>query len=87
MSGRGKLLEATRCVFCRMPTPDRFLRLPMCPICRDQSYDFLLVSGVQVLMVPIVGLSGGQFMIQELLMFVVLIFVKHRITPPWQRIR
>ncbi len=78
---------ATRCVFCRMDSRDRFLGLLMCAICRDQSYDFLLVSGVQLLMAPIVGISIGQFLAQELLMFVVLIFVKHRITPPWLRAR
>jgi hypothetical protein len=68
-----------------MPTPERFLRVPMCPICRDQSYDFLLVSAVQVLMAPIVGVTKGQFTVQELLMFAALIVVKHRLTPPWQR--
>ncbi len=76
-----------RCIFCRMPTPERFLRLPMCPICRDQSYDFLLASAVAVIMAPIVGISGSQFSVQELLLFVALIFVKHRITPPWERAR
>jgi hypothetical protein len=85
MSDRDEIPTPARCVFCRMPTPDRFLHVPMCPICRDQSYDFLLVSGVQVLMAPIVGISGLQFLSQELLMFFVLIFVKHRITPPWER--
>jgi hypothetical protein len=58
----------------------------MCPICRDQSYDFLLASGVQVLMAPFVGISGSQFTVQELLLFFVLIFAKHRITPPWERV-
>ena len=87
MNDRAPVAKATRCVFCRMDTPDRFLGLLMCTICRDQSYDFLLVSGVQVLMAPIVGISLGQFLAQEVLMFVVLIFVKHRITPPWLRAR
>jgi len=85
MSDGDATAKTSRCVFCRMPTADRFLRLPMCPICRDQSYDFLLVSGVQVLMVPIIGISGRQFLGEELLIFVALIFVKHRIHPPWQR--
>jgi hypothetical protein len=70
-----------------MPTAERFLRLPMCPICRDQSYDFLLASGVQVLMAPVVGISGTQFTVQELLLFFALIFLKHRIAPPWERAR
>ena len=85
MTDRDETSKPSRCVFCRMSTADRFLRLPMCAICRDQSYDFLLVSGVQVLMVPIVGITGRQFTAQELSMFVVLIFVKHRITPLWER--
>lgn len=79
--------KTTWCVFCHMDTRERFLGLLMCAICRDQSYDFLLVSGVQILMAPIVGISTGQFLAQEVLMFVVLIFVKHRITPPWLRTR
>jgi hypothetical protein len=45
MSDRDEPAKSARCVFCRMHTADRFLRLPMCPICRDQSYDVLLVSG------------------------------------------
>jgi hypothetical protein len=36
-----------RCVFCRMRTTHRFAKLPMCEICRDQSYDFLWASLVQ----------------------------------------
>ena len=56
-----KSLRPRRCVFCRMPTRDRFLRLPMGPICRDQSCDFLLASAVAVVMAPIVGISGTQF--------------------------
>ena len=87
MNDQEETAKATHCVFCRMSTPDRFLGLLMCTICRDPSYDFLLVSGVQVLMAPIIGISGRQFMAQEVLMFVVLIFVKHRITPPWLRAR
>ena len=74
-----------RCVFCRMPTADRFLRLPMCPICRDQSYDFVMATGVQVVMAPIVGITLRQFATEEGLLFVALIVLKHRIVPPWER--
>jgi hypothetical protein len=54
-------------------------------ICRDETYDFLLASGVQVFMALIVGIGVEQFIVPELLMFFVLIFLKHRITPPWGR--
>ena len=85
MSHGDATAKPSRCVFCHMPTPDRFLGLFMCPICRDQSYDFLLVSGVQLLMAPIIGISLRQFLGEELSIFVASIFVKHRIVPPWQR--
>jgi hypothetical protein len=71
-------LRISRCVFCRMPTPERFLRLPMCAICRDQFYDFLWASGVNAGVGLPAGLSGRWFVVEEALMFVVLVFVKHR---------
>lgn len=74
-----------RCVFCRMATLHRFLRLAMCPICRDQSYDFLWVSGVQTLLYALGAMGGAFFLIDEVLLFVVLVLVRHRIPPPWQR--
>ena len=72
-----------RCVFCRMPTPIRFLRLPMCGICRDQAYDFLWASGVQASLVVFGLISGVTFLLEEVLLFAVLVIVKHRVHPPW----
>ncbi len=74
-----------RCVFCRMDTAGRFRKLPMCLICREQAYDFLWVSLVQALVVLVGGLSGFFFFVEEVLLFIVLVLVKHRITPPWER--
>jgi hypothetical protein len=72
-----------RCVFCRMPTPIRFLRVPMCGICRDQAYDFLWASGVQAALVAFGLISGLTFLAEEVLLFAVLVIVKHRVHPPW----
>lgn len=72
-----------RCLFCRMPTQIRFLRLPMCGICRDQAYDFLWASGVQASLVVFGLISGLTFLLEEVLLFAVLVLVKHRIHPPW----
>ena len=33
--------EHNKCPFCRMPSMGRFLRIPVCAICRDQLYDFI----------------------------------------------
>ena len=74
-----------RCVFCRMSTTLRFLRLKVCEICRDQVYDFLGVSGVLALVTLAFDLGGMVFLVQEVLLFLVLIVVKHRFPPPWQR--
>lgn len=53
----------------------------MCGICHDQSFDFLWASGVQGLLV-LVGLLGAwTFVLEEVLLFAVLVFVKHRVTP------
>ena len=74
-----------RCLFCRMPTTTRFLRLPTCAICRDQLYDFLWASGVNLGVGIPAGLSSRTFVIEETLLFVVLVIVKHRLPPPWLR--
>ena len=74
-----------RCVFCRMSTTLRFLRLNVCEICRDQVYDFLWVSAVQALVSVVFALGILFFLVEEVLLFGVLIFVKHRFPPPWQR--
>ncbi len=72
-----------RCLFCRMHTPHRWLRAPMCAICRDQSYDFLWASAVQSVIVLVGGMSAWTFVIDEVLLFTVLVLVKHRIRAPW----
>jgi hypothetical protein len=78
-------IAGARCVLCRMHTPHRWLRLPLCAICRDQSYDFLWASGVQGVIALAGGLSGGYLVLEEVLLFAVLVLVKHRIPPPWGR--
>ncbi len=75
----------TKCLFCRMQTTYRFLRLPLCAICRDQMYDFGWASGVQGILVLGGFLSGLTFLLEEVLLFTVLVFVKHRIPAPWDR--
>jgi len=74
-----------RCIFCRMRTSYGFAGLPMCAICRDQSYDFLWASLVQAIVVVAGGMSGFFFVVDEALLFTVLVLVKHRIQPPWER--
>ena len=77
--------SALQCLFCRMSTTIRFLRLPMCSICRDQFYDFLWASGVQAVVASAFRLGGLFFLVEEVLLFSVLVLVKHRIPPPWER--
>ncbi|NOX68139.1 MAG: hypothetical protein GXP15_03050 [Gammaproteobacteria bacterium] len=74
-----------RCWFCRMQDPTRWLGMPLCPICRDQVYDFLWVSLVQTIVWMFGGISGLFFMIDELLLFFVLIIIKHRVPVPWEQ--
>ncbi len=73
-----------KCLLCRMNTTLHFLLLNVCEICRDQVYDFLWVSGVQALVTVTFDLGGLVFLVQEILLFLVLIIVKHRFPPPWQ---
>ena len=77
-------ISLPRCVFCRMETAHRWLAMPMCAICRDQSYDFLWASAIQALIAAAGGMSGRTFVLDEVLLFAVLVFVKHRIGTPWQ---
>lgn len=67
-----------RCVFCRMPTAALFLRLPMCAICRDQAHDFCWASAVQAGLMATGLISGLTFVLEEILLFTVLVIVKHR---------
>ncbi len=81
--GEGTETTSRRCPFCRMPSQIRFLHVPMCGICRDQSYDFLWASAVQASLVALGLISGLTFVLEEVLLFSVLVVVKHRIQPPW----
>jgi hypothetical protein len=73
-----------RCWFCWMQTTLRWLRIPVCPICRDQLYDFFWVSAVQSVVWLLGGIDGWFFVIDEVLLFIVLVFVKHRVPTPWR---
>jgi hypothetical protein len=85
MSSGSADVDTWKCLFCRMPTQHRFLGMPLCAICRDQMYDFLWASGVQAGLVAAGLLGGVTFVAEEVLLFFVLVFVKHRLPPPWQR--
>lgn len=62
----------------------RWLGIPVCPICRDQVYDFLWVSMVQTIVWLLGGIDGWFFVIDEILLFLVLVLVKHRGPVPWK---
>ena len=72
------------CLFCRMETSFRLLLVPLCAICRDQVYDFAWVSLVQIAIFLLGGINGFMFVVEEILLFTVLVIVKHRIPPPWE---
>ena len=74
----------SHCLFCRMDTSFRLLRIPLCTICRDQVYDFAWVTIVQLVVWLSGGIDGYTFVIEEVLLFIVLVIVKHRIPPPWE---
>ena len=74
-----------RCWFCRMPDPHHWLGIRLCGICRDQMYDFFWVSVVQTVVWLLGGIDGLFFVIDECLLFFVLIIVKHRVPAPWDR--
>ena len=67
------------CPFCRMSTCRRLLRVPLCAICLEQSNDFLWVSLVQVALLAAGAIDGLFFVIEEVLLFFVLIVIKHRL--------
>ena len=68
-----------------MPDPHRWLGIRLCGICRDQMYDFFWVSVVQTSVWLLGGIDGLFFVIDECLLFFVLIIVKHRVPAPWDR--
>lgn len=67
-----------------MSTTIKLLALPLCPICRDQIYDFFWVTLVQVAMWVTGAINGYMFVAEEILLFIVLVIVKHKIPPPWE---
>ena len=69
----------SKCPFCRMETRRRLFRVPLCAICLEQSNDFLWVSLVQVALLLAGAIDGLFFVIEEVLLFVVLIVIKHRL--------
>ncbi len=78
-------ITQARCWFCFMHTPLRWLGIPLCPICRDQLYDFFWVSIVQTIVWLLGGIDGLFFVIDEILLFLVLVVVKHRLPTPWEQ--
>lgn len=74
-----------RCLFCRMRTAVKLFRIPLCGICQDQFQDFILVSGILSALVAAGFISGLQFAVEELLMFAVLVLVKHRLPTLFDR--
>ena len=74
-----------RCLFCRMDTGVRLFGIPVCGICHDQIQDFVWVSIVLLALVPTGFISGTQFIVEELLVFSVLVLVKHRVPSFFER--
>ena len=74
-----------RCLFCRMRTGVRLLGIPACAICKDQLQDFIWVSLVLMALVPTGFISGTQFVVEEVLLFGVLVLVKHRLPRVFDR--
>ena len=68
-----------------MHTGVRLFRIPLCPICRDQMQDFVWVSGIQGALVAAGFISGLQFAVEEVLLFGILVVVKHRLPSIFDR--
>lgn len=68
-----------------MHTGVRLFRIPVCHICRDQLQDFVWVSGIQGLLVAAGFIGGLQFAVEEVLLFGVLVLVKHRMSSIFDR--
>ena len=73
-----------RCLFCRMRTGVRLFGVPLCEICHDQAQDFFWVSLVLISLLPTGFISGLQFVVEEVLVFIVLVVVKHRLPSIFQ---
>lgn len=74
-----------RCLFCRMPTGVRLFRIPVCHICGDQLQDFVWASGIQGALVAVGLLGNAQFLAEEILLFGVLVVIKHRLPAIFDR--
>ncbi len=74
-----------RCLFCRVRTRVRLFRIPVCHICRDQLQDFVWVSGIQGSLVLAGFISGLQFAVEEVLLFGILVLVRHRLPSIFDR--
>ena len=68
-----------------METTRRLFRVPLCPICLDQSNDFVWVSAVQLVLLAVGAIDGWFFAAEEVLLFFVLIGIKHRLPPVLDR--
>jgi len=78
-------VPSSKCVFCRMSTTFKLLAVPLCSICRDQIYDFFWVTLVQITLLVSGAINGYMFVIEEILLFIVLVIVKHHIPAPWDK--
>lgn len=85
MTDESSETQPWRCLFCRMNTGVRMFRVPVCHICRDQIQDFVWASGIQAALVGVGLLSGVQFLAEEVLLFGVLVLVKHRLPSIFDR--
>lgn len=85
MDGSERDAAPWRCLFCRMPTAVRLFGVAVCPICRDQLQDFVWVSVVLTLLLPTRFVNGGQYLVEEVLMFGVLVALKHRLPSLFDR--
>ena len=74
-----------RCLYCRMRTGVRLFGVPVCGICRDQVQDFIWVSSIQGLLVIGGLINGLQFAVEEILLFGILVLVKHRFSHVFDR--
>ena len=79
MSDQGSQAKPWRCLFCRMHTGVRLFRIPVCDICRDQLQDFVWVSVLQLALVFVGFTTVSQFIVEEALLFVILVLVKHQL--------
>ncbi len=78
-------VQSSKCPFCRMQTTRRLFRVPLCAICLEESKDFIWVSAVQLALLAAGVIDGWFFVAEEVLLFFVLIGIKHRLPPVLDR--